>query len=347
MTFIKPKRLSTGDTVAVISPSWGGPGMFPHVFELGLKNLKKYFGIKIKEFPFTRANPAVVYKNPKKRALDINRAFADKNVKAIITSIGGNDGIRVLPFLDKKIIKNNPKIFMGYSDSAIFTTFINQLGIVTFNGPSIMAGFSQMHNFPKSFRDHIVSMLFEKTPHYQYGPFPWFSDGYVEWSDKKNLGKLEAKKKNSDGWHWLQGRGVTRGKLFGGCIEVIDWLRGTRYWPSNSFLMNTILFFETSEEKPPVSLIKYFLRSYGVMGLYDRVSGIIFGRARDYSRIEKDELDKMIVSIVAGEFGNKTMPIITNFDFGHTDPQVIMPLGVKAEINCSNKTFRLLESPVA
>lgn len=347
MKFIKPLKLNKGDTIAVVSPSWGGPGRFPYIFDLGLENLTKYFGLKIKEFNFTRATPEAVYSSPKRRSVDINRAFADKSVKAIITSIGGNDGIRVLPYLDKKIIKTNPKIFMGYSDAAIFTTFINQLGIVTFNGPSIMAGFSQMHNFPKSFRDHIFSILFEATKKYQYAPFTHYSDGYLPWSVKENIGKLQPKKQNKDGWHWLQGKGVTRGRLFGGCIEVIDWLRGTRYWPSSDFLKGTILFFETSEEKPPVSLVKYFLRSYGVMGLYDRISGIIFGRARDYTQQEKEELDNMIVSIVAGEFRNKAMPIITNFDFGHTDPQVIMPLGVKAEINCTNKTVSLLESPVA
>ena len=82
------------------------------------------------------------------------------------------------------------------------------------------------------------------------------------------------------------------------------------------------------------------------MGLYDQISGIIFGRARDYTKQEKSELDRAIISIVTGEFGNKTMPIITNFDFGHTDPQVIMPLGVKAEINVAQKTVSLLESPV-
>lgn len=346
MKFIKPKKLSKGDTIAVISPSWGGPGRFPTVFNLGLENLKKYFDFKIKEFPFTRANPEALYNNPKKRAADMNRAFADKTVKAIITSIGGNDGIRVLPFLDKKIIRQNPKIFMGYSDTAVFNTFINQLGIVTFNGPSVMAGLAQMHNLPKSFRDHFFSMIFEQTKSYQYKPYPSYSNGYLQWAVKENLGKLQPKKQNKDGWHWLQGRGVTRGRLFGGCIEVIDWLRGTDYWPSPSFLKGAILFFETSEEKPPVSLVKYFLRSYGMMGLYDQISGIIFGRPRDYSVQEKIELDKTIVAIVAGEFGNKTMPIVTNFDFGHTDPQVIMPLGVRCEIDCSKKTVSLVENSV-
>jgi len=346
MKFTKPKKLTKGDTVAVISPSWGGPGRFPAVFDLGLENLKTYFNLKIKEFVFTRAKPEAVYNNPKKRAADLNRAFADKSVKAIITSIGGNDGIRVLPFLDKKIIKQNPKIFMGYSDTAVFTSFINQLGIVTFNGPSVMAGFAQMHNFPKSFRDHVTSLLFEKFHRYQYKSYPAYSNGYLQWAVNENLGKLQPKKQNKDGWHWLQGRGVTRGRLFGGCIEVIDWLRGTDYWPSPSFLQGTILFFETSEEKPPVSIVKYFLRSYGMMGLYDQISGIIFGRARDYTQQDKQELDKTIVAIVAGEFGNKTIPIISNFDFGHTEPQVIMPLGVRCEIDCSKKTVSLVESSV-
>lgn len=345
MSFKKPRRLHRGATVGVISPSWGGPGTFPHVFDLGLANLQTTFGVKIKEYPFTRANAKDVYQHPKKRAADINRAFADKSVDAIITSIGGNDGIRVLPYLDTRIIRNNPKIFMGFSDTTIFTTFINQLGIVTFNGPSIMAGFSQMQTFPKLFENAVQSFLFQGERH-QYKKFPWYSYGYPEWAIKKNLGKVNKKRKNIDGWHWLQGNGKTSGRLFGGCIEVIDWLRGTKYWPTDSFLRGKIIFFETSEEKPPVSLIKYFLRSYGVMGVYDQIAGIIFGRARGYSDNEKKELDETIPAIVVGEFGNHTIPIITNFDFGHTDPQYIMPLGVEVEIDCQRKIVQTLESAV-
>lgn len=98
MTFIKPERLRKGDTVAVISPSWGGPSVFPHIYESGLETLIA-LGLKIKEYPTARADADQTYNNPRMRADDVNNAFEDPEVKAVIASIGGDDSIRILPYL--------------------------------------------------------------------------------------------------------------------------------------------------------------------------------------------------------------------------------------------------------
>lgn len=68
---VKPSKLQHGDTIGVVSPSWGGPNVFPHVYELGLQRLKEVFGLKIKEFPNTKQDPDFIRKNPKARAKDI------------------------------------------------------------------------------------------------------------------------------------------------------------------------------------------------------------------------------------------------------------------------------------
>ena len=81
-----------------------------------------------------------------------------------------------------------------------------------------------------------------------------------------------------------------------------------------------------------------------MLGVYDKISGFIFSRARDYSDEEKKELEDKIVSIIAKEFSRPDLPIIANFDVGHTDPQLVLPLGVKAEIDCDNKRISLTES---
>ncbi|MCG3260347.1 MAG: LD-carboxypeptidase, partial [Candidatus Heimdallarchaeota archaeon] len=149
MKFIKPKKLQKGDTIGIISPSWGGPNFFPPIYDEGISVLKE-MGFQIKEYPTTRADPEYLYTNPELRAKDVNEAFQDEEVSAIIASIGGDDSIRSLPFIDEEVIKSNPKILMGYSDTSILLTFANQLGLVTFNGPAVMAGLSQMRNFPKA-----------------------------------------------------------------------------------------------------------------------------------------------------------------------------------------------------
>ena len=148
MEFVKPNRLKAGDTVASLSPSWGGPAIFPRIYELGVRNLKANFHLQIKEYPTTRGDPELLHGNPEMRAKDVNSAFSDREVAGIISSIGGDDSIRILSYLSKEAIKSNPKVLMGYSDTTTLLSYCNQLGLVTFHGPSIMAGFSQMENLP-------------------------------------------------------------------------------------------------------------------------------------------------------------------------------------------------------
>src|SRR5213594_120986 len=117
MEFVKPNRLKAGDTVASLSPSWGGPAIFPRIYELGVRNLKANFHLQIKEYPTTRGDPELLHGNPEMRAKDVNSAFSDREVAGIISSIGGDDSIRILSYLSKEAIKSNPKVLMGYSDT--------------------------------------------------------------------------------------------------------------------------------------------------------------------------------------------------------------------------------------
>jgi len=338
---IKPKKLQKGDTIAIISPSWGGPSVFPHVYESGITALEN-LGLKIKEFPSARKDADFLDKNPEFRAKDINDAFADEEVKAIFVSIGGDDSVRILPFLDSENIRKNPKIIIGYSDTTTLLTYFNQLGLITLHGPAIMAGFSQWNSLGEKFQEHIKTILFENPEQYTYKPYDSYYEGYLDWSDKSNVGKVKPSSKNS-GWNWLQGNTIVQGELFGGCIEVLEFMKSTKFWPNDDFWNGKILFLETSEDKPSPEQVKWMLRNYGMQGVFDKVSALLIGRARDYSEDEKTQLNDNILKIVRDEFGNKNIPIITNMDFGHTDPQWILPLGTKTEIDCHKKEFKLIE----
>lgn len=341
---IKPRKLDKGDTVAVISPSWGGPSIFPHIYEHGLKILREEFGVVIKEYPTARANDDYLYHHPQARAMDVNQAFADPEVKGIIASIGGDDSVRILPYLDPEVIRKNPKILMGFSDTTILLTYLNQLGLVTFHGPAIMAGIAQLKHLPPTFAAHLKTMLFEAPPTYTYQPYPVWHEGYLSWRHVENTGQVNSAHLNKTGWQWLQGETVTEGELFGGCIEVLEFLKGTQFWPEPDFWQGKILFFETSEDKPAPNQVKYMLRNYGSQGILDQIKGLLFGRPRDYTEAEKSQLAEIILNVVVTEFGRPDLPVVTNMDFGHTDPQFILPLGVKAEIDCQAKTFGLIES---
>lgn len=233
---------------------------------------------------------------------------------------------------------------MGYSDTATQLLFVHQLGLVTFNGPAVMAGFAQSRSFP-SLAAHVRALLFEPTPTYDYLPFPQWVDGYADWNTSDDPTAV-AELRPHDGWRWLNGSEPARGPLVGGCIEVLEFLKGSRYWSPEEWWNGRILFLETSEDEPTVEQVRYWLFNYGIQGVFDRISGLLFGRARGYSDERKGALDEAIHSVVVDEFGATQMTIVTNMDFGHTDPQWILPLGVTAELDPRARTFKLLEPAV-
>jgi muramoyltetrapeptide carboxypeptidase LdcA involved in peptidoglycan recycling len=339
---IKPNQLKEGDTIAILSPSWGGPSVFPHIYESGLSHLRQ-MGFNIIEYPTARMDAAELHKNPRLRAEDINNAFEDSSIQGIISTIGGNDSVRILKYLDMEILKSNPKFIMGYSDFTTINTWLNINGLVSFNGPSVMAGFSQFNSFSGNYRNYVTDYLLSPQEQLVIPDFPDYTDGYPDWMDKNNTGKVNTLQK-SDGPHSLQGSGRFSGRLFGGCMEVLQMMKGTDFWPAEGFWKNRILFFETSEEKPSVDYVKYWLRNYGVMGIFDEISGILFGRARDYSDKEKEVLDQTILSVVRDEFGKPDLPLVSNLDFGHTDPQIILPLGINFEVDMEKKEIVQTES---
>ena len=163
MIFKQPSRLKFGDKVAIVSPSAGLPHIFPWVYEQGLNRIKEVFGLEPVEFPSARQSPEYLSKNPKVRAEDINTAFADPSIKGIIATIGGNDQIRILPYLNKDIISANPKIFMGYSDCTNLHLFLWNLGIISYYGGAVMTQFA-MGGGMQEYTINSIKKLFLTIP---------------------------------------------------------------------------------------------------------------------------------------------------------------------------------------
>ncbi|WP_442603942.1 S66 family peptidase [Paenibacillus sp. KN14-4R] len=341
----KARRLQPGSKIAILSPSSGLPFLFPENYELGLQNLRDVLEFEIVEMPTARMAPDELYQNPQLRAEDINHCFKDDSIDGIITSIGGYESIRILPYLDLDVIVNNPKMIMGFSDATTFLSYLNQLGLVTFYGPGVLAGLAQMKNLPSTYIDHLKSILFGEAFPYTYKPYELWTHGYQDWNNPEMVGQCKEFYPNETGWKFLQGNTTQQGYLWGGCIEVLEFMKATKYWPEEDFWQDKILIFETSEEKPSPNHVGYMLRNYGVQGLFSKVKGVMFGRAKDYTPEENVELHEMIVKVIKGEFGADELPIVVGVDFGHTDPKIILPMGVKFEINPQTNEIVLLESP--
>ena len=133
-------------------------------------------------------------------------------------------------------------------------------------------------------------------------------------------------------------------------------LNNTPIWPSLNEFDDTILFIETSEEMPTPSQFSYVLRNLGAMGVLDKIKGILFGRPGGEFNADKKEAQEQWLATyqkfdekllkVCKEYGREDIPIVTNMDFGHTVPQIILPYGVLTEINPTNKTVSILENAV-
>jgi muramoyltetrapeptide carboxypeptidase LdcA involved in peptidoglycan recycling len=340
-TVQKPRRLHPGDVAAIASPSWGGPAAFPATYEAGLRVLRDLLGLRIRELPHARDAAA----SPRERADDLNSAFRDPEVRLVLASIGGDDSILVLPHLDAEAARRDPKIVMGYSDTTTLLVWLARLGVVSFHGPSVMAGLAQAPAFPEAFLDHVRRVLFDAEA-VTYAPFGAFCEGYADWGYPSNAGRTNPLQPDA-GPRWLQGHGTHAGPLLGGCIEVLEFLRGTPWLPLDGATWDgRVLFFETSEEAPPPRTVKRMLRSYGTAGVFDRVAAVLVGRPRDYPDDRKRALDEVVLEVIAGECGRTELPVVTNLDFGHTDPQWILPLGARLEVDCEARTLRLLEPAV-
>ena len=275
---LKAKKLKAGDKVAAISLSWGGPGAFPYRYEAGKKQFSEEFGVEVIETRHALKEPAWLVKHPEARASDLMEAFSDPSISGIISTIGGNESIRLLPYIRSEVIASNPKVFLGYSDTTVCHLVCFRAGLVSFYGPAFMSGFAENGGMFRYMVESVRKTCFSAAP---IGVVDPCCDGWtverLEWGNPDNQQRRRALNV-SNGWCFLQGSGVVRGRLIGGCLEVLDWLRGTVVWPALTDFDQAILFLEISEEAPPPHAVAGFLRSLAAMGILNRLSGILFGR---------------------------------------------------------------------
>lgn len=344
MDLLKPSRLERGDKVATISLSWGGAGDNDVLwrYNVGKKRLQDEFGLEVIEMPHTLSGSEFIYNHPEKRAEDLMLAFKDKSIKAIFSCIGGDESIRMLPFIDFDIIRNNPKIFIGYSDSTITHMICLKAGISSFYGPSILAEFAENVNMFDYTKHWLKKVLFDNSIIGNIDASSIWTSEHLPWEEKNKL--IQRNTLPNNGYELLQGKGIAKGHLIGGCIEVLEMIKGTEIWPASDLWSNSIIFIETSEDKPEPSYVECWLRNYGTQGILQKANGIIFGKP--YDNLYYEEYKRVILKVIKEELKLVDLPILYNMNFGHTAPMITIPYGVLAEIDCDKKAFCILDSGV-
>lgn len=339
----KPQKLKKGDTVAIVSLSSGiaGDKTFYHRYELGKKRLEEEFGLKVITMPNALIGSEETYLHPELRAKDLMDAFNNKEIKAIFCNIGGDDTIRLLPYIDFETINNNPKIFMGYSDTTINHFMLNKAGIISYYGPSIMAEFAEnvkMHEYTKN---SVIRTLFEDSKGYKILPSKEWTSESLTWTEEKNNNSQRKMLTEKKGIEILQGFEDIEGVLIGGCIDTFHMFIGCKIWPKSDW-KNKILFLETSEDKPDPSYVSQILRNPLMITVLKQIKGIIIGKPVDETYYE--EYKEIYLNIIQKELKLNKLFIGYNYNFGHTAPMCVLPMGIKVKINAKTGIIEFLES---
>jgi muramoyltetrapeptide carboxypeptidase LdcA involved in peptidoglycan recycling len=331
---IQPRRLRPGDRVAVLSPSWAAPADYPAVHEQAMRRLRDTVGVEPVELSTTRRHSTA-----RQRADDLNAAFADPSLRAILATIGGEDQITVLPHLDPELATSDPKPFIGYSDNT------NVLNWLWFHGvASVHGGSTQVHIGPGPGIDdgHLASLraaLFggEVT----LGVPQRSRDSGLDWDDERALTEL-APDEAAEPWTWAGPAACVDGPTWGGNLEVLTWTLAANRWVlANEAYAGCVLLVETSEDRPSPLEVHRMLRTMGERGLLAMFPALIWGRpptgdnahpcrAEDSIALRAANREAVLRAVQAY---NPDMVVAMDVDIGHTIPQWVLPYGGRIRVD--------------
>lgn len=335
----KLQKLQTGDKVAIVSPSFAAPAVWPHVYELGLKRLREVFELEPVEYPATAKLDATV----EEKAADLVAAYSDPEIKAVISTLGGDIQVTYIKNLPSEPFVNNPRPFFGFSDCSHFSNSLFLNGIPSYYGAALFTQFAHQKEMNPYTVQYIKHALFDEGE-VELLPSESFNDIGLDWGDPANLVK-ERQYEPNEGWVW-DGNKNAEGVLWGGCVESVDeMLRHGVQIPSLEQFEDIVLMLETSEEVPSAGYVMRFFRALGERGILERVKGLVVGRAKaqefhilrtpeERAAYRKDQQETILKTV---RTYNKEIPIVQNMDFGHTEPQVPMPYGNSIRIDSGNK----------
>ncbi len=311
----RPRRLKKGATVAVIAPS-----SFPDYPEFslfeGLEYIRKLgFRLKIGKTLTEAKSRWYLSGEDEFRAQDINTAFADENVDAIICARGGAGSMRILKLLDYDLIKKNPKPFVGYSDTtSIQNAMLSLSGLASIQGPMGAVGFGKDSDVKKTkmYWNTLVSMLGGEELQlgaWKGGPPP-----------------LTVK------------AGRAEGRLVGGNLILFTLLGGSKYCPTQN---GDVLFLEDISEE--TWRVDNFLASLSAQGALDRASGIVLG---EFPREREQARGPRLEEIFRTYLENLDAPSFINYPCCHGYGHEPVPLGIRVSLDADKRLLQMLEAAV-
>ena len=313
---IKPTRLKPGNTLGLIAP---GSYISEDELKDSIENLEK-LGYNVVYTERILSKYGYLAGDDKSRADELNAMFANANVDGIVCARGGYGCVRILPMLDYELIKNNPKVLIGYSDiTALVNAIYFKTGLITFHGP---VGISSFNEFSVNYFNEVLA------------------------HPKNNLSLVSAKGEDQKEEEKIQTitSGKAVGELVGGNLSVLNSLIGTQYDFDGE---GKIIFLEEIGEEP--YRIDRMLTQLIQSGKFDKAVGIALGVFKDCEPKEKDPSFSTSFSLSEVLFDRLSVlkiPVIYGLSFGHIKNKFTLPVGIKAELDTINQTITLLENAV-
>lgn len=323
MKVIFPDKLKRGDAVRIVAPS-DSLNLIPEevrgiaagrLSDLGLEVSFGKHVYEVDEFDSSSIES---------RVSDLHDAFLDKNIKGIFAAIGGYNSNQLLRYLDWDLIKKNPKVFVGYSDTtALQNAIYAKTGLVTYSGPAYTT-FGQKQYFDYTL-EYFKKCVFDDDAVTVSPSTSWNNDSWYRNQENR-------KPMKNDGWLAINA-GQARGTILGANICTLNLLQGTEYFPD---ITNSILFLEDDAESKLPNFDRDLQSLIHLPG-FEKVRGIVVGRFERASEVTPEQLKKAIMA----KAELRSIPVLANVDFGHTDPMITFPIGGEAELVVSNEGVAL------
>lgn len=324
MTSVFPTKLKAGDRVRIIAPARSLSLISKETREIA----KRRFGeieLDISFGEHVEENDEFSSSSIESRLADLHAAFGDQNIKAVITVLGGFNGNQLLKYINWDLIKNNPKIFCGYSDITVLQNAIYaKTGLVTYSGPHY-SSFGQEVGFEYTL-DYFKKCLFSDQQFSVTSSKQWSDD---RWWENQNERKLLL-----NAGPYVISEGEAMGTILGANLCTFNLLQGTGYMPN---LNDGVVFLEDDELCNPV-LFDRDLQSLIHQPSFGGVKGIVIGRFQKASGITREKLMKIIKT--KKELAH--LPVVADVDFGHTSPMITFPIGGMARLKVFGNQMELI-----
>lgn len=323
MKCIFPPKLQSGDQVRVVAPSSSLALLSPELLQVATQNLSA-LGLFVTYADRTSEIDEFNSSSISARISDLHSAFADPQVKGILSVIGGYNANQLLRYLDFDLIRANPKILCGYSDITVLANAIYaQTGLITYSGPHFST-FGMLLGLEYTL-DHFRKCLMQDQP-FDIVPSDCWSDDtwYRNQQDRQFIPNPGFQVVNP---------GSAVGRILGGNLCTLNLLQGTEYLPD---LQDSLIFIEDDDESKPLIFDRDLQSLLHLLG-FSGVRGLVIGRFQKASQMKEN----LLLQIIRNKCELHNIPVIVNADFGHTTPLFTFPIGGRGKIEATDQNVKI------